>query len=263
MSTKIKISLITRDNFLASLRKVMRDEYLAVNRRKNPVAVNLDRTASDQLLYLVGQYTLFPKNIVSFLRSAQEVAGTNGWEMVCEELERNIGEEYGSKTEGIPHYDMLVKGLSSELGNDLGYAPAADLEKKLRLLEPLPAMGRFLTHIPKIVGNENSLYAMGGTYALEASAVPELVIVRMAVSKLIENSTGIPMARDGYLGKFLDAHLRVWEPGHEEGLRVTSAIYLSAPETGESFEAGFRETIKAMDTMWTGLYKESQVDRDS
>ncbi|HLC70841.1 MAG TPA: DUF3865 domain-containing protein [Candidatus Nanoarchaeia archaeon] len=251
------LSLITRDNFLASLRKVMRDEYLAVNRRKNPVAVNLDTTTSDQLLYLVGQYTLFPKNIVSFLRAAQEVARANGWQAVCDELERNIGEEYGSKTEGVPHYDMLVKGISEELGHNLGYAPVADLEKKLRTLEASPAMGTFLTCMPEIVGNTNSLYAMGGTYALEASAVPELVIVRMAVSKLIETNTGIPMPRDGYLGKFFDAHLRVWEPGHEEGLRVTSATYLTSPETGESFEAGFRDTMKAMDEMWTNLYQES------
>lgn len=186
------------------------------------------------------------------------MAGTNGWKTVGEELERNISEEYGSKTEGVPHYDMLVKGLSSELGNDLGYAPAADLEKKLRSLEPLPAMSQFLTHIPQIVGNEDPLYALGGTYALEASAVPELVIVRMAVSKLIQNSTGIPMARDGYLGKFFDAHLRVWEPGHEEGLRVTSAVYLNAPETAKSFEAGFREVMRTMDEMWAGLHEESK-----
>ena len=256
MAGTTKISFITRDNFLASLRKAMREDYLAVNKRKNPVAVNVNAVTSDQLLYLTGQYSLFPKNIISFLRAAQEIALANNWEAAGDELERNIGEEYGSKTEGVPHYDMLVRGISQELGHYLGYTPVSDLEKRLRILEASPAMGTFLTRMPEIVGNADPLYALGGTYALEASAVPELVIVRMAVSKLIESSTGIPMAREGYLGKFFDAHLRVWEPGHEEGLRTTSAEYLTAPETAVPFEAGFRDTLKSMDEMWRGLYDE-------
>lgn len=248
----------THKQYLAELRRIMRHEYLSVNRKANPVSVNLAETTPNQLMHVLGQYTLFPKKIVSFLRGAQEVAGNNKWQSVHEELERNIGEEQGSQTDGVPHYDMLVKGISEELGPDLGYAPVIDLENKLRSLEVSPAIYKFLTRMPEIVENKDPAYAIGGTYALESSAVPELVIVREALEKVINKVTGFPMARDGYLGKFFGAHLKVWEPGHEEGLRNASEAYITTPEMRAKFEEGFRDTMGAMDLMWTELYQESK-----
>ena len=244
--------------FLAHLRKAMRNEYLAVNRKLNPVSVNLPTTTPDQLIHIIQQYTLFPKQIVSFLRIAQEAAAKHNWQEIQDELQRNIGEEQGSQTEGIPHYDMLVKGISEELGPDLGYAPMADLENRLRFLDASPTMDMFLNRMPEIVGNTDPAYAIGAAYALESSAVPELVIVRSAVEKAISIITCSPMVRSGYLGKFFDAHLKIWEPGHEEGLRRTSEAYITTSESQIGFEKGFRDTMKAMDSMWIGLYNESQ-----
>ena len=122
----------THKQYLSELREIMRYGYFSLNRKANPVSVHLAGTTQDQLMHILGQYTLFPKNIVSFLRKAQGVAGTNKWQLVYEELERNIGEEQGSQTEGVPHYDILVKGISDELEPDFGYAPGMDLENKLR-----------------------------------------------------------------------------------------------------------------------------------
>ncbi len=248
----------THKQFLTELRIIMRDEYIAISKKKNPVSIHLDTATPEQLIYVLGQYSLFPKNIVSFLRTSQSIMGQYEWKHVQEELERNIGEEEGSQTEGIPHYDMLVKGISEELGADLGYAPITDLEMELRSLRPSLSMATFIQRVPEIVGIADPAYALGATYALESSAVPELVIVRNTLEQAINQLTGFPMARDGYLGKFFGAHLRIWEPGHEAGLRKTSEEYIQTPQERKTFEQGFREIMKTMDTMWIGLYQESQ-----
>jgi hypothetical protein len=144
---------------------------------------------------------------------------------------------------------MLVRGLADGLGSSL--------EGYLRNLLSSPATGQFVEGVRIIAQDQRPAYAVGGTYALESSAVPELIIVRDAVNKLFTRVTGQPM-QDGQLKEFFRRHLDTWEPGHEEGLRDASAKYLVGTEDRKLFEAGFRDVMSTMDTWWTGLYNESQ-----
>ncbi|PIN74548.1 hypothetical protein COV18_06635 [Candidatus Woesearchaeota archaeon CG10_big_fil_rev_8_21_14_0_10_37_12] len=234
--------------FTTKLKTAMNDEYLAVNREKNPFAKNLNELSAAQLTYALGQYTIFPKNIVSFLSSVRDSARVTGWTEVDNELTRNIGEELGTETAGTTHYNMLVTGLAEGIDSLL--------ERNFRELAASPATQAFVDGIRSNTLDSRLAYAVGTAYALESSAVPELVIVQDAVNQLFKKVTGKPM-QEGKLREFFRRHLDVWEPGHEDGLRNASANYITSGQSKQEFEEGFRNTMATMDAWWTCLYEET------
>ncbi|MBS3167986.1 DUF3865 domain-containing protein [Candidatus Woesearchaeota archaeon] len=229
--------------FVEKLNKAMIEDFVAVNKKRNPIAKNLAKDMK-ALQYVIGQYSIFPKNIVSFLEFAKNKAKEMNWKNVEEEIIRNMGEELGSKSNGITHYDLLVNGVKEELGLDISNIQISESTKN------------FIESMKSILSNKNPYYIMGATYALEDSAVPELALVVEWVSHLFIEITGKPI-QDKTLKFFFDMHLGVWEPGHEEGLRNTVFEKISSEEDRDNFEAGFREVLKTMDFWWNGLYNEA------
>lgn len=227
------------------LRNEMMDSYISVNKSKNPFAVNIDKLSADQIISLVAQYSIFPKNIVNFLFAAREQARKQNWKGVEAELTRNAGEELGTETNGITHYEMLITGLA----NELGYISAEDL----RNTSPSSATKVFVDSMNKTLAEEKSGYSIGAVYALESSAVPELVIVKDLVNKLFGMKLGHEM-KEGVLAEFFRLHLDIWEPGHEEGLR--HACESMNDEFKNNFIEGFHDVMKVMDTWWLGLETE-------
>ncbi len=244
--------------FLDKLQKSMRNDYIAVKWRKNPVAQHAQDATAQQLLHVIGQYAIFPKNIVGFLGNIRDTTKRDGWEKVSSELERNIGEELGHGNDGVVHYDMLVKGVSEGLAQNVGKNPAT-MEAYLRELKPAKAMEGFVNTMYAITAQQDPAYVTGVAYGLEASAVPELVIVRKLVDMAFEKITAQKMHPSSDLRKFFDLHLNVWEIGHEDELRKASEPYITTPKQRASFEAGFRDTMQAEDKLWNGLYAEIQA----
>ncbi|MDO8564282.1 MAG: DUF3865 domain-containing protein [Nanoarchaeota archaeon] len=241
----------THKELTERLKKIMRT-HDAVHIKRNPLARGLKDISTEGLENAVSQYTIFPRNIVSFLYSARDKAKIEGWKEVATELTRNMGEELGTETNGATHYEMLIRGIAQ------GINPS--LENQLRNLQPSPSTDTFIKDMKEIIGDFKAPapYVLGGTYALETSAVPELVIVRRAVNELFTRKTGKPM-QDGKLKDFFKYHLGTWEPGHEEGLRDTTAIYVKNQPDQILFENGFKDVMYSMDWWWTGLYQESKT----
>ena len=146
--------------FVEKLNKAMIEDFVAVNKKRNPIAKNLAKDMK-ALQYVIGQYSIFPKNIVSFLEFAKNKAKEMNWKNVEEEIIRNMGEELGSKSNGITHYDLLVNGVKEELGLDISNIQISESTKN------------FIESMKSILSNKNPYYIMGATYALEDSAVPE------------------------------------------------------------------------------------------
>jgi hypothetical protein len=227
------------------LNKDMREEYAAVSKMRNPIYRGRAALSKEQLAEVIGQYSLFPAKIVSYLKSAQEVAHLYDYMEVDDELKRNIREELGSDTDGVTHYDMLVRGVKESAGIDIS------------AVQPTSGTTDFLSameHHTKHTTNPGQ-YVIGATYALESSAVPELEIVVDLTRDLVEKTTG---KRDlsPTLERFFKDHLHTWEVGHESRLRDACANDL---EIGahyrelENFVAGFHGTMYAMDMWWSHL----------
>ena len=232
------------------LNKAMMDEYIAVSPTQNPLAQQLPKLDNLSLREVVCQYTIFPRSIVSLLSTARDTARECGWNEVDVELTRNIGEELGTETEGLTHYQMLVRGLE--------FVVMPYIARKLSRLEPNKHTGQFIWQMDRVVSGKPH-DALGGTYALECSAVPELVLVKHAIETFHKRATGRDLAPRGSLMEFFDLHIGTWEPDHEEGLRETTAKYVTTEADQKLFEQGFRDVMETMDTWWTGLLDESQA----
>src|SRR3989338_4576011 len=159
----------THTKLTEELKSAMRTEYHSVN-SKNPVARGLKSISTQGLQNAISQYIFLPRNIVPFLYLARDKARADGWKEVADELTRNMGEELGTETNGVTHYDMLLKGLSEGIDTTL--------ECSLRELQPSLATKVFIEGMEAIMNGSRAPHVLGGTYALESSAVPELGIVR-------------------------------------------------------------------------------------
>ncbi len=125
----------------------------------NPVARQTDPKS---LAYGLEQYPLLPLHIMDMLKLAKKAAARAGWQPVAAELDRNIGQERGSDTQGISHYTILTQAMHDEFGMDA------------RNIIAHPATDEFVRFVKESLRNPNPHYCLGIAYALESSAVPEL-----------------------------------------------------------------------------------------
>jgi hypothetical protein len=190
------------------------------------------------------QYSLFPKNIVSMLDEARKVAKLRGWGSVEAELNRNIGEELGSDSSGVPHYLLLASAMRQEF----------DLE--IWTAVPETATDRFIDSMRSALRDANPFYVMGVTYALECTAVPELQVVIHLVQYLASQRDNATLHPETV--SFFDRHLGVWEPGHEAELKKAIDPYLTNEMVKtESFKSGFLQVMHIMERWWHELTREA------
>jgi hypothetical protein len=228
----------------------MFDDYMAVSMHKNVVMQKLNELSKEQLLYILGQYSQFPRNIVSVLVSAAYTFGYHGWMKFADELRENVFEELGGGSGHItsefgPHYSIL----RSELQRSFGIDVSED--------SPSAATGTFLASMSRLVQSEPMKVA-GAVFALEASAVPELGIV----SKFVEHLAALDGAEvSRHLSRFFRFHMNQIEVGHRDRLIALCEDRLSEPTSLAAFIAGFDLLLKAMDEWWAGLDRESLAEQ--
>ena len=217
----------------------MTEKYIAVDKQKNPIIQSLYKASFSQLVYVIRQYSIFPKELVSFTQVARKKALEVGWLEVAWELQENIAEELGSSTDGISHYNLLAEGLEE------------GLHLPIKITQPSSATQQLLERMQDICRQE-AVYVFGAMYAIEATSISELTIVMQIIEELLKGDM------PDHLRYFFDMHLNEWEPEHEEDLRKTLAHYIDGADFHQ-FEAGFRAVMAAMDLWWTKLALEAKL----
>lgn len=228
----------------------------------NPVIERIKRNelSAANIESVLAQYSLLPAMIVEFLTTG--ASRLQEWPHVKAELERNIGEEMGSRTEGLTHYAILKNGLLRELGLDV-----ADVRA-------FSGTQAFLDSIRSGLRNQPEAYVAGMLYALETSAVPELMIVAKLVNEYAtaigsqppivlsgmsaRKQIDVSLMNDRYsLNVFFASHLWDFEVGHKKRLATTLSEDLPVSSTFlKQFDAGFSFVMRAMDEWWLYLSKE-------
>lgn len=231
--------MYTFDGLSMCLNQLMTEDYIAVNKQKNPIVRFLYQASFSQLVYVIRQYSIFPKELVAFAQIARQKAFEANWLDVDRELQENIAEEMGSSTDGISHYDLLAEGLEAGLALPIKTTQPSFATR--HLLESLDAIGR-----------QGAVYVFGAMYAIEATSIAELTIVMQVIEHVLDGEMPQP------LRYFFDMHLNEWEPEHEEDLRKTLAQYIEQAEFHQ-FKAGFCAVMAAMDLWWTELALEANL----
>jgi hypothetical protein len=226
----------------------------------NPVVqkISTGNCRSNQLEQVLSQYCYLPARIADFLRLS--IHQSNGWSDIGKELERNLAEEMGSRTDGLAHYFILQSCLKQEIG----------LEVSTSSLLPVTAF--FLENIETSLANSASSYAIGIIYGLENSAVPELRIMANLINayaslnevgdKLIDvgnQQISKPYPGCYTLDSFFRLHLFDFEIGHKLGLVSAIARHSAQGKRGNQpidlllFEQGFEYCLNEMAKWWIGL----------
>ncbi len=189
----------------------------------NPFSKEVSKRSSVELSMLLTQYSLFPKNIISFFIIALYNLNYHKWTDISAELVRNLNEELGQPYENEehekfmyrPHYVILREGFLQGLDIDI------------KNTQPNNATTNFLTSINQILDNDNPSIVGGATFALESSAIPELEIVFKLTERLFElNQKAMPTT----LREFFHFHIDAIEVGHRDRLIETSIKYHICPK---------------------------------
>lgn len=232
---------------LMALEAQMVTRYHAVHPVRNPVAAYMKAYSADRVLVsCLIQYCHFPAKIVEVLSLARSTLASTlpactGALEIDAELDRNIGQELGSDTKGVSHYDMLRTGILDISGIAVDEVP------------PSAATSEFLTTITAAcdASKTGASAALGAVYGLEASAVPELLIVRRLVESL---AFPLPPVLDEFFFK----HTETWEPSHRDNLRVgLETLHGDNLLSLDRFGHGFRSVLAAMDTWWDNILQDS------
>ena len=231
----------TFESLTKSLNILMIEDFLAVNLTKNPVLQIIHRASFEELTYIVRQYSIFPKLIVDLMRLAEQKTTQAQWHGIAAELQKNIIEEMGSSSGGIPHYDLFTEGLEAGL--------------KLPIKSTFPSQAtQVLLKTMDGIFSRPIAYFLGAIYAIEATSISELNLIKQIVKVLLQGT----LSKD--LQYFFDMHLNEWEPEHEEDLRRSLEAYID-PQEFNAFAEGFQAALTAMDIWWLQLTAEAMSQR--
>lgn len=233
-------------------------QYAAMSETKNPVVQGLDEgsLSTQELGAILGQYSILPARIVEFLSIGAE--RLKHWSKVKKELERNIGEELGSRTGKKSHYDILQGALMQEVRLDVADS------------RPTAATHDFMECVKMALLSQPEAFVAGVIYGLESSAIPELTVVAKLINQYArftgekapidltamlrrsEQSSDKQMGGSFSLDTFFALHLQDFEVGHKNGLEASLKWYMEGPDCS-LFEAGFDYVLEAMERWWGEL----------
>jgi len=223
---------------------------------RNPVLLLL--SGSNSVIrsseWALTQYSFLPRVITEFL--CRGVVKLCEWPAAQKELLRNLGEELGSRSNGMTHFEILQRCLKNEIGMDL-YGD----------LVPAKATTHMIHHIRSLISDGSACQAAGALYALEASASPELMVVGRLVNVYAIAALGKSVVSEEYttnhahrdrdklwtLDRFLAAHIIDFETGHRDHLAEAVAPKLTEDSEKALFNQGFTKVIGEMEDWWAAL----------
>lgn len=240
------------NTFFDHLEFAIKQDYIAVNTNSNPFSVDLNLLSQKSLFLAVGQYSVFPRNIVSCIIEAIYSLSFHEWFDVSDELIINVNEELGynfahklvPKTKKTfqpqPHYTILKQGLYQGLDFDI------------QCVSPDNNTDIFISTLKSQLSHINSAHVAGAMYAIESSAVPELDIVYLMVRRLFElNNKVMPI----FLQDFFKQHIETIEVGHRQRLQDNIIKYLPSTELKDHFVNGHHSVMSEMDRWWGEMFK--------
>ncbi len=229
------------DRMLATLNEEMKGDYAFTSLERNPA---LATTTLDGLMVILNDYCALPRVITRLLERARKKALKSNMPKTADELELNLTEERGqderANPKGVPHYEMLRRGLKKEFC----FVPSKNVRHETE---------EFIQKLTGVIGSESPAVVTGAIYALESSAHPELLVVRRLL-EAIADKRGESLAPKEALSLiwFIEIHTDVYELDHES--RLKDAILQDLGEDClADFEQGFREVIDLMEVWWKNM----------
>jgi hypothetical protein len=259
---------------LENLDQMLQADYSFLRIADNPVVRGLSagEISADKLKWILAQYCFLPIRIVEILGTMASAVYT--WPRMHNELLDNIFQECGSKTREYAHIAILRETLQRDLGLDLTLAnPCAATDECLDRLADTIRMQR-----------KAKYFIAGMAYSLEASALPELMVVAELINRLCDmsgrperkitnhTSTHYRAAKrlsadkhpqDYSIEDFLVIHLCYIEVEHRNELKKILQQDVRADGDFQLVQDGFRFVLDSMEIWWNELASHPARERDN
>jgi hypothetical protein len=223
------------DEAVESLKDLIEFSPLSVT--SNPIIKNLDNIYNKDKGFfktLILEYSAFSNQAIHMLLDAR--IRNHDWEELKKEIDHNIDEEKGEKTNNIPHLEIMRQGYRKDLNIETD-----NYNISLITVTFLEKMGR-------IFRSDDNAYAAGALLAFEGTAIPEFYIL----DKIVEYHNDKTPVKNGLTKYYIDGH-KYFEIGHEEGLRLSIKPYINSSNM-ENFIRGYASVVSCMSNWWNQLY---------
>ena len=231
------------DELACELEKLISDKYGALNVDSNPAVANLNVWSKEDIEFLIKEYSGFSNDSIHFFYDALIYLE---WDGVKAEVQRNLAEEMGALTKGVPHLVLMRRGYKQELGVEtegVQYSTCTE-----QLLKKMRAVFR----------SSNNAYLCGALLALEATATFEFKGVEKILRALKHKTNGGEINADSLTGEYIFGHVvdalsgENPEDGHYVGIRSAIGAYIT-PEKSETLIKGFVVVCTALNSWWENI----------
>ncbi len=173
------------------LLRAMREHFPALVQERNPVLQNMQHWAKEELGFIIQEYAGFSNAAIHMFLEARI---RNRWPNVTEEIVRNMDEEFGVLTRGIPHLELMRHGYRAELGL------ATDNVQRTALTED------FIRRMNQLFIHPDNAFLGGVLLAFEGVAVDEFRIVSRMLFRYKE-LVGGTIAPNSVVGVYIAGHV--------------------------------------------------------
>lgn len=210
-------------------------ECLDLEHKQNPVVKRLSELNKNEVRWVIKEYSQFSNEAIHMLLDAR--LRTHEWPKVAEEIDRNIDEEKGKETQGVPHLEIMRKGYQISLSFDVNF------------YEPAAATKKFIHEMRRIFRKKENAYLAGALLAFESVSIPEFYVLDSLLEKW-EKENGI-LTRNEYTSDYVKGH-KFFEVGHKEGLLQAIEPYIESSRAG-NFAAGYLAVCVTISNWWNDL----------
>lgn len=229
--------------FVPQLEAIINDAYGALRTDLNPAITNLPNWDVDDIKFLVKEYSGFTNESIHMFHDATIRLK---WDGVKDEIARNVSEEMGALTNGVPHLELMRQGYRDELGvqtEDVEYSACTQ---------------GFLNKMKQIFRSTNNAYTCGALLAFEATATFEFKAVEKILRTLKSRLDNGVIADDSITGKYILGHVSDAPPGenpeddHYDGMRRAIGNYIDHGNAKDVIR-GFVAVCTALNAWWEQL----------
>ena len=204
----------------------------------NPIVKDIEKLSLQDLRTVIQNYSGFSNFAIHCLLDA--AIRTFEWKLLQKEVIRNIEEELGSSTDGVPHLAMMRYGYLK------------DLKIETDRIFYRPHTEQFFFELKSIFNQNNTAKLAGALCAFESTAIPEFHIMDAVIQKFLTKQEKT-LNPESQTALYIQGH-KQFELEHEQGLLDVCALYILTPEQQEDFQQGFESVVEALSCWWRSMH---------
>jgi hypothetical protein len=235
---------------VSRLRTLVRRHFRNLTAESNCIATGLPELSSPEVAFVLLDYSRWLRETI---RLFMDMRWRIEFEGVQEEIDRNLEEELGATTSGVPHLQLMRRGFRSDLQLD------TDTHRES------PVTRQLLDSVRDIFDQAGQAFLCGALLAFEFVATEEFKVIQLLIQRRTRDIGGT-LAPTSPVRAYVSAHIaldsaqRHPEDRHFEALDTAIGAYVGDKDRAE-FGQGFLAVCFALETWWDALASEVLTNR--